>query len=83
MDNKIGLDVDAFLRMARRFPVRTGIFTFALPLFALFQLVNGLVHGGSLEFIALFAVLTVACSVLLAQYQVAVFRRRRLTRERV
>ena len=83
MDNKMGLDVDVFFRMARKFPVRTGIFTFALPLFAVFQLVNGLVHGGSMVFIAAFSALTVACSVLLAQYQVAVFRRRRLTREGV
>lgn len=75
------IDVDAFFRMAREFPIRTGIFTFGLPVFALLQLLNGLVHGGSLVIIAGFAVLAVACSVLLTQYQLAIYRRKRLTRQ--
>ena len=79
MDDNVTTDVDAFFRMVRRFPARTGLFTFSLPVFALFQLVNGLVHGGSLLYIGLFLALAVACSILLTQYQIAVYRRKRLT----
>lgn len=81
MDDATLTDVDAFFRMAREFPVRTGIFTFGLPVFAFLQLLNGVINGGSLAFIAGFAVLAVACSLLLTQYQLAVYRRRRLTRQ--
>ena len=69
-------EMDAFVRMAREFPMRTGIYTFGLPAFALLQLMNGYVHGGSLAFIGLFSAFSVACSVLLTRYQVAVYRRR-------
>lgn len=80
MDDKMATEVDTFLQMARAFPVRTGVFTFSLPVFALLQLLNGAIHGSSLLFLGSFVVLAIACSVLLAQYQLAVYRQRRLSR---
>lgn len=79
-DGGVANDADAFVRMAREFPVRTGIFTFGLPAFALLQVVNGVVHGGSLPYIVAFAALMVAASIQLTRYQVAAYRRRRLDR---
>ncbi|WP_313695556.1 hypothetical protein [Halorarum halobium] len=73
-------DVDLFYRMAREFPVRTCIFTFGLPLFALFQLINGVINDGSLLVIACFSAVVVAYSVLVTQYHVASYRRQRVTR---
>lgn len=73
-------DHDAFVQMASEFPVRTGIYTFGLPVFALLQLINGFVHGGSLVFIALFGALVVAFSAILTQYHVAAYRRKKITR---
>lgn len=81
MDDNVASEMDAFIRMAREFPVRTGLFTFSLPVFALLQLLNGILHGGSLLFIGGFVVLAIACSVLLAQYQIAVYRKQRLSRQ--
>lgn len=81
MDDTAAGEMGTFVRMAREFPVRTALFTFGLPVFALLQLLNGLLHGGSLPFIGGFLALTVACSVLLARYQLAVYRRRLLSRE--
>ncbi|NEU56913.1 hypothetical protein [Halorussus sp. MSC15.2] len=71
-------DQDVFLQMASEFPVRTGIYTFGLPVFALLQLINGFVHEGSLGYIGLFAVLMVAFSVKLTLYQIAVYRRQKV-----
>lgn len=73
-------DRDAFVRMAREYPLRTTIYTFGLPLFGLVQLVNGYVHGGALQYIGLFCVVAVAWSVLLTRYHVATYRRESLTR---
>lgn len=78
MDDNTMADTSDFVQMAREFPLRTGIFTFGLPAFALVQLCNGLVHGGSLLFIGAFAVVASACAVVLAQYQVAVYRLERV-----
>ncbi|QLG64296.1 hypothetical protein [Halorarum salinum] len=72
---------ETFLRMASEFPVRTGIFTFGLPAFALLQLVNGLVHDGSLPYIGLFSVLVTAYSVLITRYHVAAYRRETMSRD--
>ena len=80
MDDNTTADTSDFVQMAREFPLRTAIFTFGLPAFALVQLCNGLVHGGSLLFIGAFAVVATVCAVLLAQYQVAVYRRERTGR---
>ncbi|WP_262178887.1 hypothetical protein [Haloarcula laminariae] len=71
--------VDVLVRMAREFPVRTGIFTIGLPLFALLQLVNGIVYGGSLPMIGLFAASLIAFSVQLTGYHVASYRRAELS----
>jgi hypothetical protein len=67
--------------MAREFPVRTGIFTVGLPLFALLQLINGIVYGGSVLLIGLFAALIVAYSVQLTNYHVASYRRQKLSQQ--
>ena len=69
---------DMFFRMAREFPGRTGIFTFGLPVFALLQVINGIVYGGALPFIGLFAALMVAFSIQLTRYHVATYRREKL-----
>ena len=71
-------DTDLFFRMAYEFPVRTTIFTFGLPAFGLLQLLNGFVHEGSLIYIGVFSALAVALSVVLTQYHMAVYRRRRV-----
>lgn len=72
-------EFDAFVQMAREFPLRTGIYTFALPVFAFLQFVNGIVNDGPLMIIAALSVVAIVCSVLVTQYQIAVFRRQRLT----
>jgi len=74
-------ELDAFLRMARAFPVRTVIFTFGLPVFAVLQLTLGIVYGGSLPFIGLFAAVAVGFSIQLTRWQVATYRRKRVTRQ--
>lgn len=73
-------DRDAFVQMASEFPVRTVIYTFGLPVFGLLQLINGLVHDGSVVYIGLFAALLVVFSVMLTQYHVAIYRRKKLNR---
>ena len=75
MTDKGRNELTTFFRMAREFPARTGIFSFGLPLFALLQLINGVVNDGSLAIIGLFAALLVGYSVLLTRYHVAVYRR--------
>lgn len=80
MENGVTDDYDAFCQMASEFPIRTGIFTFGLPVFALLQLINGFVHDAALAYIGLFAALAVAVSVMLTRYHVAVYRRRTLRR---
>ena len=69
-----------FVRMAREHPVRTGLFSLGVPLFALLQLINGLVYDGSLPFIAGFGLLMVAYSVQFTRYHLAAYRRRELDR---
>lgn len=77
---RTGTDGRTFLRMAREFPVRTGVFTVALPAFALLQLLNGFVHGGRLAYVGVFALAVVAYSAVLTRYHVAAYRRYRLAR---
>ena len=71
---------NAFVEMAREFPLRTGIYTFGLPVFALLQLINGVVHDGPLVHIGLFGVLVVAFSVMLTRYHLAIYRRKKVTK---
>lgn len=80
MDTDVTDDYRAFVRMASEFPLRTAIFTFGLPVFALLQLVNGFVHDGSILYIGGFSVLAVVFSVMLTRYHVAIYRRKKLTR---
>ena len=79
MDDVTTDDRSVFFKMASEFPVRTGIYTFGLPVFALLQLINGYVHEGSLVYIGLFAALAVALSVMLTRYHVAIYRRKKVT----
>lgn len=83
MDDNIASELDTFIQMSRESPIQTGLFIFSLPMFALLQLLNGVIHGGSLLFIGSFAVLAIACSVLLAQYQLAVYRQQQLSGQRL
>jgi hypothetical protein len=71
-------DGAAFLAMAREFPLRTCLFTFGLPAFALLQLLNGLYYDGVLPYVALLAAMAVALSVVLTRYQLATYRRKQL-----
>jgi hypothetical protein len=70
---------DAFFAMAREFPLRTCIFTFGLPAFALLQLINGLFYEGVFAYVALLAVVAIALSVQVTRYQMAVYERERVT----
>lgn len=69
----------AFLAMVRAFPLRTCLFTFGLPAFALLQVSSGLFNDGPLVFGTLLALLAMALSVVLTRYQVARYRRQVVT----
>lgn len=73
-------DLQTFKAMAREFPLRTTIYTFGLPVFALLQLVNALVFDGSLLIIGAFATLMVLCSIVLTRYHIAIYRRQKVER---
>lgn len=64
-----------FAEMAREFPVRTGVFTLLPLLFALLQLVNSHVHGGSLLYTGGFGAAVVAYAVTVNRYHLAAFQR--------
>ncbi|WP_424019024.1 hypothetical protein ACOZ4N_06010 [Halorientalis pallida] len=70
---------DAFLAMARAFPLRTSLFTLGLPAFALLQVLGGLFNDGPLAFGLILALLAVAMSVVLTRYHVARYRRQVVT----
>lgn len=69
----------SFARMCRAFPVRTGVFTAGPLLVGFAQLLNALVHGSAVLPVAAIAVIMCAFSVLITNYHLASFRRRRLT----
>lgn len=71
-------EFEIFLEMAREFPVRTGIFTFGLPVFAALQAVNTLFSDGSTAIVAGFGALMVVFSIGLTRYHVAAFRREKI-----
>lgn len=73
-------DRSAFLRMARDYPYRTGLYTVGLPLLGVLQLLNGLVNGGSLLILAFLCAYAAVCSVLLTRHHLAVYRREHHTR---
>ncbi|MFB6178401.1 MAG: hypothetical protein ABEI77_01595 [Halorientalis sp.] len=81
MDDELSDDTTVFLQMARDFPLRTGIFTFGLPLFGLLQLVNGYINQESLLVIGGFVALLVLFSAQLTRYQLANYRRAQLTEQ--
>jgi hypothetical protein len=74
-------DGQTFSRMAREFPVRTGLFTFGPLVLALILLANSHIHDGSLLYTIAFAVLLVAYSVQITRYHLATFQRTTLSRE--
>lgn len=73
-------DRETFLRMAREFPLRTALYSFGLPVFALLQLVNVVVFDGSMLIVGAFASLMVLCSIVLTRYHVAIYRRQEVER---
>jgi len=81
MDDELSDDTTVFFQMARDFPVRTGLFSFGLPVFALLQLLNGWFNQGSVAIIGAFVVLMVLFSAQLTRYQLANYRRQRLSDE--
>lgn len=72
-------DTPSFARMCRAFPVRTSLFTLGPLLVGAAQLLNALVHGSALLPVAAVALVMCAFSVLITNYHLASFRRRRLT----
>lgn len=68
-------DAVTLSQMARKFPVRTGLFTVGPVVFALLQLANSYVHDVSLLFAGVLAVVMLGFSVLVTRYHLAVFRR--------
>lgn len=68
-------DGEAVVRLARAFPVRTGLFTVGPIVIALVQLANGFVHDVSLLATGSFAAVMVAYSVLVTRYHLATYRR--------
>ncbi|RXK49117.1 hypothetical protein [Halorientalis pallida] len=79
MTEDLSDDRDAFLAMARAFPLRTCLFTLGLPAFALLQVSGGLLTGGPIAFGVLLALLAVGLSVVVTRYHVARYRRQRVT----
>ena len=69
----------SFLRMCRAFPMRTALFTLGPFVVAVTQVLNAFVHGGKLWLVAIVAAATVVFSVLVTNYHLAKFRRRRLS----
>lgn len=71
-------DEVTFVEMAREFPARTALFTFGPPAFAVLQLANGYLHGGSLPVIGVLAAVMLGFAVLTTRYHMAAYRLSRL-----
>lgn len=71
-------DSTLFLEMAGEFPIRTALFTFAVPLFSLALVANGFLYRGAVEYIVPFSVAVIAYSAVLTRYQMAEFRRQQV-----
>jgi hypothetical protein len=67
-----------FLSMARDYPVRTALFSAGPPFAGLLILANFYVHGRSLVFPAIFALLLLTYSVMVTQYYLTVYTRETL-----
>jgi hypothetical protein len=72
-------DQPSFARMARTFPVRTGLFTLGPFAIGVAQLLNGIVHGTALLPVVTIAVVMVAFSVMVTRIHLAAFRRQSLS----
>ena len=68
----------SFVRMFRRFPFRTGLFTFGPLAIGLAQVLNAAFHGISLWPVVAVAAVMCVFSVLVTNYHLASFRRRTL-----
>lgn len=71
-------DHSSFARMARAFPVRTGLFTLGPLIVGFAQLLNAAVHGTAVVPVAAVTVVMIVFSVLVTGYHLAKFRRRTL-----
>lgn len=67
-------DEATFVRMTRRFPVRTALFSFGPPVLALLLLANGYLHGLPILYVGGFAALLVAFAVFVTRYHLVTFR---------
>jgi len=67
-------DDATFGRMARKFPVRTAVFSVGPPVLAMLQLINSYLHGVSILYASGFAVLMVAFAVFITRYHLVAFR---------
>jgi len=67
-----------FFGMARDLPVRTALFSFGPLVFAVLQLANGYLNGGSIPLIALVGVVMLVFSVVVTRYNMALYRLSRL-----
>lgn len=68
-------DGETVVRLAREFPVRTGLFTVGPLLIALAQIAIAFVHDVSLLATGSFAAVMVAYAVLVTRYHLAAYRR--------
>ena len=68
----------SFVRMFRRFPFRTGLFTFGPLAIGLAQVLNAAFHGISLWPVVAVAAVMCVFSVLVTNYHLASFRRQTL-----
>ena len=65
----------SLVRMFRRFPFRTGLFTFGPLVVGLAQVLNAVFHDSSLWPVVAVAVVMCVFSVLITNYHLASFRR--------
>lgn len=73
-------ELPSFGEMCRASPIRTALFTFGPLVVGAAQVLNGLVHDSNLWLLAVVAAVTVLYSLLVTGYQLAVFRRRAVSR---
>lgn len=72
-------EFETFLAMAREFPIRTGFSAVGLPAIALLQLLAGIFSDSSVAIIAIFAGLMIAAAIALTRYQIAIYRREKIS----
>lgn len=67
-------DKDYFGRMARTYPVRTGLFSAGPIIFGLLQFFNSYLNDGSLLFALVFCVVMAIFSAMVTRYHLVTFR---------